>query len=405
MKATFKTLCLAIVIAGFVTTSYAQNNAFEITFDIKGLVSTGASVTIFGDSQGISYDAVDVLMMKRYNQRGVKIEDGKFVFKGTAKEATVIRLWMSDELSVQKTIPGGGGYLPTKSEQLWFIVYPGAKFSVKGDITGKDYMSVFARDGGENDYFAELNEKQMPLLSEIGNLGLVSRQSGVTSAETEAAGRKSMELGRELAKVQMDFLEKNPNSLAALWLMSDMLLSRGRIDPDDLKPLLAKVDKGKYGTNNIYRAVSDRVTGAYLTAVGQMSPNIETDDSYAGKPFSLLNMRGKYAIVYFWGTWCGPCVQGMPDLIAFRNKHQDKLEVVAISNDRTVDIWKDGVKRLNMDVWHNIMIGRGEDKNFVTIFNVQGFPTKILLDPQGKILLRGGSEKEFYTQVEEFMAK
>ena len=82
------------------------------------------------------------------------------------------------------------------------------------------------------------------------------------------------------------------------------------------------------------------------------------------------------------------------------------MEVLAISNDRTVEVWRAGVERLNMQIWPNIIIGRGGATDFVSIFNVQGFPTKILLNPEGRIVLReSGKNEDLFRRIEEIITK
>ena len=363
---------------------YAQDHSFEIKYDIKGIQSTTASVTIFGNREAVDHEPIH-------------IEDGKFIFTGTAIEPVVARIWLDHDLQLRKTSYGDRGFYPVKSEQIWVIVYPGAKFSVSGEISGKDYMSVNAKDGAENDFFAELAQKMMPLISEIGNLAVEGSNPNISKDKKEENRAETARLSAELEKIKIDFITSRANTLTALWLMEDMLI-RSEIKPELLVPILAKVDKIKYSNNYFYKAVSDRISGAFNTSVGQMCPNIETDDTYDGASFSLSSMKGKYVIIDFWGTWCGPCMAGVPHMKEFRDKYQDKIEILGISNDKNVALWRSVIERNNMN-WTNILIGTGE-KDFVSTFNVQGFPTKILLSPEGKILFRESGENEaFYDNV------
>ena len=369
---------------------YAQDQSFEVKYNIKGIQSTTASVTIFGNREAVNHEPIE-------------IHDGKFIFTGTTSEPVVARMWLNNEPQLRKTSYGGRGSFPVKSEQIWVIVYPGAKFSVSGNVTGKDYMSVHAKDGAENDFFAELAQKMMPLISEVGNIAVEDSNPELGQEKKEENGKKSKQLNSELDKVKRDFIDKRANTLAALWLMEDMLI-RSEIEPEALSPFLDRVDKKTYSDNYFYKAVSDRISGAFKTRVGQMCPHIETDDTYDGAPFSLSSMKGKYVLIDFWGTWCGPCMAGVPHMKEFRDKHQDKMEILGISNDKNVALWRSVIERNDMN-WPNIRIGTG-DKDFVSIFNVQGFPTKILLSPEGTILLRESGENEsFYNTIAAIITK
>ena len=94
----------------------------------------------------------------------------------------------------------------------------------------------------------------------------------------------------------------------------------------------------------------------------------------------------------------------MPDMKAFREKYSDVLEIVGVAKDTDVEAWKKCIQDMGMN-WPNILIGTGE-ADFASKFNVQGYPTKIVLDPQGKIIHRTtGESKEFYEIVEKLIVK
>lgn len=121
-----------------------------------------------------------------------------------------------------------------------------------------------------------------------------------------------------------------------------------------------------------------------------------------GKPFNIKDCAGKFVIIDFWGTWCGACLHGMPAMRAFRDAHADQLMIVGVANDKDPVKVAECMKNYGMD-WTNLMQGKGED-DFVATFNVQGFPTKILVDPRGTIVYRGsGESEEFYAEVEKIL--
>ena len=368
--------------------AYAQQSTnFEVKFKIAGIYPKGVYVTFFGDK--------DVATSEK-----IEANNGEFVFKGFTPSPMVARLSLSGEDRFLKRV--GNGYIPYKSSSLWLIVYPGASFEVSGSLEGKDFLDIYPLDGGENDIFASLNSKMMPATNNMGNLTLKIRLDNTLTPEQkgEIEGKiKAIE--SEIATLKRDFLAKSPNSLAALWLMEDMLI-RSEIAPQDLIPFMQKVDVKKYGSHYFYKAVKDRIDGSFASAVGKQCPPVVTKNTLDGSLFNIESLRGKYLIIDFWGTWCGPCVAGIPHMKAFREKHKDKIELLGISNDRSFDVWKNFVVKNEMN-YPNILCGKGEE-DYVSKFNVQGFPTKILIDPQGKILFRDSGEKEdFYTKIEEFI--
>lgn len=119
--------------------------------------------------------------------------------------------------------------------------------------------------------------------------------------------------------------------------------------------------------------------------------------------FDLSSLKGKYVIIDFWGTWCGACLAGVPEMKKFRDKHIDRLQIVGVAKDNVLEKVQKCIEKNQMN-WQNILVGKGE-QDFVAKFNVQGYPTKILIDKNGKILLRSVGEVEsFYQDVEKLIA-
>ncbi len=384
-----KVLILLSAIALFSYSLSAQeSNNFEIKFNISGVAHEGVYCTFFGERDNTGFNE--------------KIEggSGEFLFKGYVPAPTVVRVSFAGVDRFMKR--AGRGILPVKSMGLWMIVYPGAKFIVEGDLNGKDFVDVYPKDGGENDIYAILTGKIMPLTNEGANNYLKIKFDQSTSDNEKAIlEKKNAEIDKEIAKAKREFLDKYTSSLGALWLMEDMLI-RSEIPVLDLEPYMAKVDVAKYGDNYYYKAVKSRIDGAKATAYGQICPSVITNNTPDGSTFNIESLRGKYLIIDFWGTWCGPCVAGIPHMKAFRDKHRDKVELLGISNDRDITMWRNYLIKNNMD-YPNILIGKGEE-DFVSKFNVQGFPTKILIDPNGKILYReSGESEEFYVKMEEMI--
>ena len=380
-------IAIVILFTIFTTISFAQKgNNFEVKFKIAGLNPTGVSVSFFGEKDVASSEKIEA-------------NSGEFIFKGYTPSPMVARLSFSGEDRFLKRV--GNGYIPYKSSSLWIIVYPDAQFSVEGSLTDKDFPDIYPLDGGENDILAKLNSKMMPLTNSMGNLTLKTRLDNTLTAEqkSEIEG-KIKSINSEIATIKIEFLNTNSNSLAALWLMEDMII-RSEIKIEELIPVMQKVDVKKYGGHYFYKAVKERIDGSFASAVGRPCPPIVSNSTPDGSEFNIESLRGKYVIIDFWGTWCGPCVAGIPHMKAFLEKHKDKLQLLGISNDRSVDVWKTFITKNEMN-YPNILSGKG-DQDFVSKFNVQGFPTKILVSPEGKILFRDTGEKEdFYTKIEAF---
>ena len=368
----------------------AQNGGFEISFDIKGIEPSDVYHTFFGAKDAGS---AEVEM----------IGNGRFVLKGELNSSVVARIGFAGVDALRKS-PDGRGYYPMKSAYIWMILSPGAKFNVTGDLTGKDFVDIYPATDDENNFFAGLNSKIMPLINENGNIMLeMARNKEMDESRKALLQGRAKEIAGQIQQYKLDFLSQRPNSIAALWLMEDMLV-RSELEVSVMADLFAKVNQVRFQGNYFFEAVKSRVEAADLVAIGKVCPEISTDASVDGTVVSLSDYRGKFVIIDFWGTWCGPCMAGVPHMKAFRDKYAGKLEIFGVSNDKKVDVWKASIEKNGMN-WPNILIGTGE-KDFVAKFNVQGFPTKILISPEGIILHRESGERDtFYQKVEEFISR
>jgi thiol-disulfide isomerase/thioredoxin len=148
--------------------------------------------------------------------------------------------------------------------------------------------------------------------------------------------------------------------------------------------------------NTHYKQVATRVKGIESTMIGKIAPDFTTKSTLDGSEFTFNSLRGKYVLIDFWGIWCGPCVAEMPTVKEYANKYADKLTVLGIDSGDTKEKIKEFITKNNYD-WQQVLSVRNSEDDFVLKFNVAGFPTKFIIDPEGKILGRylGSGEKAF----------
>ena len=371
--------CLAVLCAVLLASSCCRKtDEFSAEFNIKGIESESVYVTVFGSRDDVLLD------VENPERPVVPVEDGCFRISGKATQDAVIRASFSKDRRLYKYV--NRGYFPNKASSLWFVVSPGTKMNVTADLTDRNFVDIYPDKGRENRLFARLSSKLMPLQSRMGDCMVKEEiDTTLTADQRKELQKEIADLDGQSQEVRMDFIKENPSSIAALWIMEDMLI-RSQVEPAELEPILAEVDP-KYADNYFYRSVSDRLEGARKVAVGAQCPKIEG-----------VELGGKYTIIDFWGTWCSACLEGMPAMKAFRDAHADVLRIVGIAKDKDQAAVQACMEKNGMD-WTNILCGTGE-ADYVAKFNVQGFPTKIVVDPYGKIIYRSSGESaEFYEEV------
>ncbi len=124
-----------------------------------------------------------------------------------------------------------------------------------------------------------------------------------------------------------------------------------------------------------------------------------------GNPLSLEQYRGKIVLVDFWATWCPPCREEMPHVIAAYQKYQDKgFEVIGISLDKSLPPLRDYIRK-NAMVWRQVCDEKSWDGALVAKYGVLSIPTTFLLDAEGRIVAKNLRGDELDKQIEKLLRK
>ncbi len=206
------------------------------------------------------------------------------------------------------------------------------------------------------------------------------------------------------AQPAVDFIKAYPDCESAATLIGAV----GSYCPDRLDEVLALLSPTI--RNGRMKAYIDREIGeakAYVAQqemegkmlpMGSVAPDFTLDD-INGQPLTLSSLRGKYVVLDFWGSWCGWCIKGFPDMKEYYNKYKDKIEILGMDCNDTVEKWKKAVSD-NALPWLHVYVPKGS--TVLKDYMVSGFPTKVIISPDGKVLTTIlGEDPQFYQLLDE----
>ena len=148
--------------------------------------------------------------------------------------------------------------------------------------------------------------------------------------------------------------------------------------------------------NDYGRTLKEYVSVEKMFGYGRVAPPFMQNDTL-GKPVELLDFRGKYVLVDFWASWCGPCRQENPNVVQVYNQYKNKnFTVLGISLDKDKAPWLQAIRADGLS-WTHVSDLKYWQNSVAKLYRIQSIPQNYLLDPEGKIVgknLRGPALQE-----------
>ncbi len=215
-----------------------------------------------------------------------------------------------------------------------------------------------------------------------------TKQATIRKLERES--RVARKLYREK---HVEFIKNNPDME-----LSAFLLSKER------KPIIkryyplfsSRVKQSYWGEK-----LSKQIETWKKLSLNSVAPDFEYI-TYRKKRFRLKENRGKYVVIDFWGTWCGACILDIPKMKKFYNTNKDKVNLIGIAVRDSNENWTKAIQKYQMN-WIQILNDKNTD-DLIKKYGVEGFPTKIIINPEGKI--EGvflGSNDDFFVKINQLL--
>ena len=360
------------------------------------LTLTGAVITtnaqrdiVFAGTADSRYDGEYVFIYNNALKEGkdsAKIVDGKFTITRPFKEASGYYFFSGYQYRKDH------GYSPfvvlVEKPSTIHLATDMADFH-NTLITGSEAQSIYddyAHKTGSLDdaMFKTLYGKYGKEYVDSNNVDTTTEKYRSLIKDYTAMSKQNNDTRQQLA---IEIIKAHAGSFA-----SDYLLARISTDLslDELEKLYGTLNPA-YSTTHVAQSVAENISGRKKSAVGSMVDDFTLNDP-GDKPMKFSSLKGKYVLIDFWGSWCGPCHQAFPRLKTLYSKYHSKgFEVLGLATESDTKAWKKDIVKSDLP-WLQVV----DDNSHVSAkqFAITEYPTAVLVDPQGKIIARFAYNQE-----------
>lgn len=354
------------------------------------LMAQNINYTLKGSIRNLSKPAKVYLSYRTASSNATDsatVQNGKFVFNGSVAEPV--------KASLRLVYPDAAR---SSTDVLALYLEP-------GNITVNAVDSIHRatiKGAALNKNNQELTAVLKPFTNRIKSLSAEARAlpANQRTPEAEAAFDKRYEaIEQEQKLVLKDFITTHQPTLVSL----DALKSFGGSFPDaaEVGPLFKKLEPAVKNTIT-GKQYASWLAGWKATAIGAVAP-LFSQNNKDGQPVSLASFKGKYLLVDFWASWCGPCRRKNPGIVKTFNQYKDKnFTILGVSLDSKKEAWLKAVGDDKLD-WAQVSDLKFWKNEVAELYGVRAIPQNFLLNPDGKIIAKNLNGEQLAAKLKEVL--
>lgn len=366
---------------------------------VPGLLSAQEEFTLNGKIGSTKPEAKIFIHYRDNGQSvldSVKVSNGSFKYQGSVTAPTQAMLLLAadgqtmdalrelDEAPPMNSIYLAKGVIKVEGPDLGTAV-------VSGNSINDDFTVYKSRLKAIEEEFAALNEEYMAASDEQkqdeGFMGGLQAKAGV--------------IYQKQGHINETFVKEHRNSYVSLTILDELASPENLADfiKPSFEALATELKLSKLG-----KSLEAKIAEMGKLAVGSLAPDFTLPDT-AGNNLSLSSLRGKYVLVDFWASWCGPCRRENPTVVAAFHKFKDKnFTVLGVSFDKPgqKEAWMNAIKNDQLEQWPHVSDLKFWESPVVELYSIRGIPQNYLIDPEGKIVasnLRGPALEQKLAEI------
>lgn len=323
------------------------------------------------------------------------IKDGMFEFLGQVADITVATLMMDDKGIGSQAINGAASdRIPIFLQRGTTIVSAAdslSKATLSGTKANEDYMRyrvflnpvINANKALQAEYYSASGEKR-------------------NSKEfIEYLQKKEAAIKRQSKELNENFIAGHPDAYISFQVLIDQLSTDSYPDAASLQAQFSKLSKN-LRESKAGITYQERLDKLKTVAVGARAPEFVQPDTN-GAPVKLSSFRGKYVLVDFWASWCGPCRAENPNLVTAYNNFKGKnFTILSVSLDQPgrKDDWMNAIHKDGL-CWTQVSDLKSWGNDAAILYGARAIPQNLLIDPAGKIIAKNIFGEDLQNKLKE----
>jgi len=367
----------SIVMVCLLPKIYAQTDSITISGKLNGLANNGVYIA-FADDEGKTKSHKTMAMNDVFSFKVPKL-----------KSPATARFDVSFNRGLSATVNGSSIGNPAPVLDLFIYdrdirIVGEASLVQLAMVTGDDENNSF------NVYKQQIKADEQQVYETTVALFNAKYHNQPLAGDANALQEEANAARFRTYQKQKDFVVAHPDAFASVFLMSRL---QNLYNANDYTKVWNSLSD-KYKNHPAAKGINGYIAKISSTLAGATAVTFERRDK-DGKFINLSDYKGKTILLDFWGSWCGPCRASHPHLKTLYDKYKAKgFEIIAIAHERGKTIeeskanWLKAIAEDGIN-WVHILNQDGiEKQDIVKSYQVTGFPTKILIDQNGKVILR-----------------